>query len=264
MRRKTVFITGAGTGLGKEACIAIARRGHRVIAAVHYQNEINPLKDIAIKEDLDLIVIKMDLLIESERLDILDYDIDVLICNAAIGDSGSVADVSIDRIRNVFETNLFCSLDVVQLALRNMIEVKHTGRIVFISSLAGRIPMKFLSPYCASKAAIEVFTSCLRQEVKLIPNCSIEVCCIEPGAYATGFNKENNEKKYSWMENNSYFSSVVELIRQKELKVWNFLEQKPFDSIIKKYVHAVEDTHLKHRYCAPWWQALFVQISLFF
>lgn len=261
MRKKSVFITGAGSGLGREACIAIARRGHRVIAAVQYQNQINPLKDIAIKENLDLIVIKMNLLIEAERLDVLDYDIDVLICNAAIGDSGSVADVAIDRIRTVFETNLFCNLDLIQLALRNMIEEKHSGRIIFLSSLAGRIPMKFLSPYCASKAAIEVFTDCLRKEVKLLPNCHIEVSCIEPGAYATGFNKENNEKKYTWMSNNSYFCSIVGSIKKRELMVWNFLEQKPFNSIVKKYIHVVEDKHLKNRYIAPWWQAFAVQLG---
>lgn len=76
-----------------------------------------------------------------------------------------------------------------------------------------------------------------------------------------GFNKENNEKKYEWMYDHSYFSGNVEEIRALETKIWNFLEQKPFCSIVKQYVRAVTDKHPKKRYSAPWWQAMFVQIG---
>lgn len=57
--------------------------------------------------------------------------------------------------------------------------------------------MPFLSPYCASKFALEGFGICLNQEMKILNKLSdtnIKVSLIEPGAYATGFNKENNEK----------------------------------------------------------------------
>ncbi len=127
--------------------------------------------------------------------------------------------------------------------------------------------MPFLSPYCASKFALEGFGICLNQEMKILnklSNTNIKVCLIEPGAYATGFNKENNEKKYAWMHTNSFFANYTNFIRIYETKIWNFLEQKPFNSIIKKYVHAVEDKNPKFRYFAPWWQVFFIQLGRIF
>lgn len=256
---KNVFITGAGSGLGREAAIALSRRGHKVIATTQYENQVEPLQKMAEDDSLNLEVFKLDILREEEREKILNYDVDVFIMNSAIGDSGSVSDIDIDRIKNVFETNVFCNLRTVQLALRKMIDVKNNGRIIFISSLVGRITMPFLSPYCASKFALEGFASSLRKEMKKLPNSKIEIGIIEFGAYATGFNKENNEKKYEWMYENSYFKTKVKEIRKKETLLWNFLEVKPFKSAIKKYIKVVETKKLKERYTTIWWQALAIQ-----
>ena len=261
---KKVFITGAGSGLGYQAAISLARRGHTVYASVHYENQINSLIEISNRENLNLIVFKLDVLIPKERELILNYDIDVFISNAAIGNSGSVSDISIYKVESVFNTNIFANLNIIQLALQNMIKIKKEGRIVILSSLVGRIPMPFLSPYCASKFALEGFGTCLNQEMKILNKLSgtnIKVSLIEPGAYATGFNKENNNKKYEWMYTNSYFSPYTDLIRKYEIKIWNFLEQKPYNSIVKKYIRAVEDSHPKFRYSAPWWQSFFVQLG---
>ena len=94
---------------------------------------------------------------------ILNYDIDAFICNAAIGDSGSVIDIPINRIENVFKTNIFANLQTIQLALKNMISRKN-GRIIIVSSLVwAAIPFPFLSPYCASKFALEGFGICLKK-----------------------------------------------------------------------------------------------------
>lgn len=84
---KKVFITGAGSGLGKNAAIELARRGHIVYASTRYTNEIPDLERIAKKENLKLYAFRLDILDEVARKSILKYDIDVLICNAAIGDS---------------------------------------------------------------------------------------------------------------------------------------------------------------------------------
>ncbi|MCI9177377.1 MAG: hypothetical protein HFJ28_02105 [Clostridia bacterium] len=79
-----------------------------------------------------------------------------------------------------------------------------------------------------------------------------------------GFNKENNEKKYSWMYDSSYFSGNISVIRKWETKIWNFLEQKPYNNIVKQYVKAVTDKHPKRRYSSPWWQTAFVQLGRIF
>lgn len=261
MKKKKVLITGAGSGLGKQAAIELAKRGHKVYATVHYENQIESIVKIKEQYSLDIECFKLDILLKEDREKIKDYDIDVLICNAGIGDSGSISEVSVDRIENVMETNVFSSIKLIQVVLRRMIEVKKQGRIIVISSLVGRIPMPFLGPYCMSKFAIEGYASVLRKEMKQLPNAKIDVCMIEPGAYATGFNKANNEKKYTWMEKNSYFKDILPKLKIQQEKIWNLLEVKPYNSIIRQYVKATETKHLRARYTAPKLQSFFVQLG---
>ena len=204
MKKKAVVITGAGSGLGREAAIELAKRGHSVIATTMYEKQAQEINTLANDRRIDLKSFKLDINLENDRNKLKELDFDVLINNAAIGDSGSIADISVDRIENVFETNVFSNIKITQVALKNMIENKR-GRVIFLSSLAGRISIPFLGPYCASKFAIEGFASSLRKEMKKLDDVNIQIGIIEPGAYATGFNKENNEKKYEWMYKDSYF-----------------------------------------------------------
>ena len=260
MIEKKILITGAGSGLGMDAAILLAKRGHKVIATTEYQNQTDKLNILAKDLNLDLNAFKLDICNKEDREKINNVDFNVLINNAAIGDSGSISDIKVERIENVFNTNVFSNIKVTQIALKKFIKNKY-GRVIFLSSLAGRVSMPFLGPYCASKFAIEGFASSLRKEMKTLDGTNIQVGIIEPGAYATGFNTENNEKKYEWMCNNSYFKYKWKDIKEKETRFWNFIEKKNFDSIIKQYVRAVEDKKVKFRYQAPKSQALFVQLQ---
>ena len=78
--------------------------------------------------------------------------------------------------------------------------------------------MPFLAPYCASKFSLEALAYSLKKEMKQLDGINIDIAIIEPGAYATGFNKENNDKKYDWMKNKSYFKYKLDEIRQNEIK----------------------------------------------
>lgn len=263
MKTKTIVITGSGSGLGKMAAIALAKRGHLVYATTHYKSEADELNNYAAEYSLPLKAFKLDILLKEDREKLNDLDFDVLINNAAIGDSGSVAEINIDRFKNVFETNVFSNILITQEAIKTMIKNKH-GRIIFLSSLAGRITIPFLSPYTASKFAIEAFSMSLRNELKKLDGCNIDVCLIEPGAYATGFNKENNEKKYTWMSKVSYFKYKLSDMKLKEEKKWNFIESKNYRSIVKKYIKAVETKRLKKRYSAPFIQSCLTQLGRIF
>ena len=265
--KQTVCINGAGSGLGKEAAIAIARRGHKVIATVLYEEQIQKLEKIKENEELDIEVIKLDVTNQKDREKLLNYDIDVFISNAAIADSGSIAEVDVERIEDVFKINVFSNIRVSQIVLRNMIEKKGRGKVVFLSSQIGRIALPFLGPYASSKFAIEGFASCLRDEMKILnklEKTNIQVGIIEPGSYATGFNLETGNKMYDWMQKKSYFKRHLNLIRKIENKVWQLTELDTYDSIIKKYIKVVECKKLKRRYCAPWYQALGIQILRIF
>lgn len=261
---KKILITGSGSGLGKEAAIALSRLGHKVYATTHYIKEAHYLNDYAEKNNLSLEAFKLDILLKEDREKILNYDIDTYISNAAIGDSGSVAEVSVDRIRSVFETNIFCNIELTKLVIQKMIDNNITGRIIFVSSLCGRRSIPFLSPYCASKFALNGFITALRKEMKLLSQNKIEVCIIEPGAYATGFNQINYMKKYSWMKENSYFKNVYKKLLKKDKKFWSIIEVKKFDSIINMYIKAVTDKEAKLRYTAPKSQAIFTKIANIF
>ena len=260
---KNILITGAGSGLGKMAAIRLAKRGHHVYATTHYENEANTLNEYAKKNNINLESFKLDILLEEDRLKTLKYDIDVLINNAAIGDSGSISEINVDRIENVFETNVFSNIKLTQLVLKNMIK-KGNGRVIFLSSLAGKISIPFLAPYASSKFAIEGFVEALRMELKLLKSSKIDIILIEPGAYATGFNKENNDKKYTWMYEESYFKNRLPQLQEKETKIWNFIESKNFNRIVSKYVKAVESKHPKFRYTAPVSQSVLTQIGRIF
>ena len=262
MITKKVVITGAGSGLGKEAAIMLSKRGHEVIATTQYEKQAKELNILARDSKLPITSFKLDINDKNDRELLNEIDFDVLINNAAIGDSGSIADIDVNRIEKVFETNVFSNIKVTQIALKKLIKKKR-GRVIFLSSLAGLVSMPFLGPYCSSKYAIEGFASSLRKEMKKLDGVNIGVGIIEPGAYATGFNKENNDKKYEWMYKDSYFKYKWKDIKEKETRFWNFIEKKDFNSIIKQYIKAVEDKNVKFRYTAPIMQALTVQIIQF-
>lgn len=263
MRKSTVVITGAGTGLGKYASIALAKRGHKVYATTEFEEQAENLNRLAKKENLPLESFKLNILLDKDRHLLDDIDFNILINNAAIGDSGSVAETIIDRFKNTFEVNVFSNIQITQIALKKLIEKKH-GKIIFVSSLLGRISMKFMAPYSATKFAIEAFASSLRSELKELDGCNIQVSIIEPGGYKTGFNKKMNEKKYFWMKEHSYFKYKLDEIKEKEEKLFYLTSQRNFDSIISKYVIAVESKHVKHRYTAPKHQAFLFQLARIF
>ena len=110
-------------------------------------------------------------------------DIDVLLNNAGRGQLGPVADVPLDLVRQVFEVNVFGTMQVIQ-AVAPMMKARGSGRIIVVSSIAGLFSGPLSAPYAMTKHALEAVTSSLRAE--LAPYG--EVCKLNPGPYATGFN----------------------------------------------------------------------------
>ena len=256
--RKTVLITGAGTGIGKGAAIALAKRGHDVIATTETDLQADELrKDPAVSE-LNLEIFKLDITLEQDRNRIASYNLDVLINNAAIGESGSLSEIDIDKVRNNFEVNVFSTFELTQIALKKMMS-NRKGTVVFVSSLAGRITMPFLAPYTMTKFALSSGAETLRGELHRSKR-NVHVCVVEPGGYHTGFNQRNIAKKYTWMNEQSYFSDSIDKLKKEETRVFKFTEAKSIESIVRKIVKATESRRPRLRYSAPWWQAFGVQV----
>ena len=83
---KTILITGAGSGIGKDTAFALAQRGHRVLATTQTDAQASSLEQEARAQNVVLEVFKLDITLEQDREKLAQYDLDVLINNAAIGE----------------------------------------------------------------------------------------------------------------------------------------------------------------------------------
>lgn len=260
MNIKSVLITGAGTGIGKDTAISLLARGHKVFATTHHENEVanlqNELGDSAS-------VFKLDITNADDRAKITGLDIDVLINNAAQGESGSLAEIDIDRVRKLFEVNLFSSLELSQIAIKNMIK-RGGGTVVFISSVAGRIPLPFMMPYSMTKFAMSAAAAGLRKEMKTLGK-GIRVSVVEPGPYHTGFNQKLSDSRFAWMKEESMFSKAqINKMKVDTDKQFRLTELLSTSSIVRKVVSATEAENPKLRYVAPWHIAFFVRLVRIF
>ena len=259
MEKKTVLITGCRGGIGRDTAVRLALRGHHVIATVHREESVDELKAYAKSQGVSLDVFKLDILEASERKKVQDLKVDVLVNNAAIGESGPLLEVPMERVRSNFETNLFGTMELTRQVLSMMMK-RDSGRVIFISSIAGRLPMSFWGPYSMTKFSLSAAASILRDELKLITR-NVFVSVVEPGTYHTGFNQRVMATRYAWLNESSFFHGVIEKYRKNEEANFKMLERKSTVSIVNKIVESVESKKPRLRYSAPWWQALFVGIA---
>lgn len=199
---KSIFITGAGTGLGKGAAIGLAKAGHRIIASVEITSQVTSLREAAQAEGVELEVLKLDINCPQDRELISTYDFDIFVANAAIGEGGPISEIPVERLKRIFETNVFNTLETAQLAAQKFVK-KQSGKIVFISSIAGLTVSPYLGPYCASKHALEGIAQAMYQELEPL---GIQVATINPGPFKTGFNDRMMEEPWKWYDPKENFT----------------------------------------------------------
>lgn len=176
-----VLITGASSGIGKATAELLLKNGYKVYAAARRLERLKDLKELGAK------VLYMDatdgFLLENAVGTVIRNEgrLDILINNAGYGAHGALEDVSLVEARRQMEVNLFAPARLTQLALPHMRE-KGFGKIVNISSIAGKISIPLSGWYQASKYAVEAYSDALRLEVKRF---GIDVILIEPGPIKT-------------------------------------------------------------------------------
>ena len=256
---KKVLITGARSGIISKVIDNIIN-DYELYLTGHTDSQVRAMND-KYKNYKNVTCMKLDITNEYDYRKIENIDIDIYIANAAIAESGSMIEMPVDRIRDNFETNVFSNFKVLQRVLQKMIK-KGRGKVIIMGSLAGKIPMPFLGAYSGSKASLIKMTEALRFELLLLDS-DIKVSLILPGLYDTGFNKLAMDKKYDFMDVNSFFEYQLDFIHSYD-KFVLFFEQRALTSIVNKICQAIYSDNPKFIYSAPFSQNMFTKIiSLF-
>jgi NADP-dependent 3-hydroxy acid dehydrogenase YdfG len=182
---QTVVITGCSSGIGHATAERLLAKGFDVYATARTTESIADLAAKGAK------TVALDVTDDASARAAVEQigDIDVLVNNAGYGRSGAVESIPIDDVRAQFETNVLGYLRMAHLVLPGMRE-RGSGRIVNISSVAGRVTMPGSGVYSASKFAIEAISDALRYEVA---GFGIKVVVIQPGPIRTQFTSGANE-----------------------------------------------------------------------
>lgn len=250
----SILITGCRGGIGLDVACRLLKRGHKVYATVHRETSVNDVRTVLRSFGENFVVDKLDVTEASDVDKVDNWDIDVLINNAAIGDSGPLAEIDSEKVKAVFETNVFSTLRLTQKVLPKLI-AKGEGRIVLMGSMAGLVSTPFYAPYGMTKFALESIAFSLRTELKPF---GIKVVIINPGPYNTGFN-EFMRQKYEWMDANGLYKDHMGYVRRQEESIRK-RELQSTQSIAKQVVKAVESRRPKRRYVAPKWEWVFLPL----
>ncbi|MFT4109292.1 oxidoreductase [Propionicimonas sp.] len=176
-----VLVTGASSGIGAATARRLARAGHVVYGAARRIDRLAALQGDGVRPLLLDVTDEASMVAAVERVLAEQGRIDALVNNAGYGSYGAIEDVPQDEARRQLEVNLFGLARLIQLVLPGM-RAQHSGRIVNVTSIGGRIATAFGGWYHASKHAVEGLSDSLRQEVA---GFGIDVVVIEPGAIRT-------------------------------------------------------------------------------
>jgi NAD(P)-dependent dehydrogenase (short-subunit alcohol dehydrogenase family) len=171
----SVLVTGAARGIGKAIVEHLGSSGWDVVAGVRSEEDANAITKVY-PQRVSAVILDITNADHIARLhDSLPERLDAVVNNAGVAVGGPVETVSADDWRKVFDTNVVGQLAVTQAVLPRLRESR--GRLLFISSVNGRIATPMLGPYSASKFALEAACDALRVELKA---WGIPVVLIEP------------------------------------------------------------------------------------
>ena len=177
----TVVVTGASTGIGAATALHLDALGWRVLAGVRKEQDGAALRERA-QGRLEPVLVDVtdaeSIAALAERIG--DEPLAGLVNNAGVVVAGPLEFVMLEDLRRQFEVNVVGQVAITQALLANLRRAR--GRVVFMSSVGGRVAQPFVGPYTASKHAIEAIADSLR--IELLP-WAIAVSLIEPGAVKT-------------------------------------------------------------------------------
>jgi len=183
---KTILITGASTGFGRDTAETLARAGHSVFASMRDIKAKNHAHAEALRKQGIKVVeldVSDDASVEGAVRGVLASAgrIDVLINNAGVASAGVTEAFTPDQAKVIFNTNVVGLLRTSRAVLPAM-RKQRDGLIINIGSILGRVTFPFFGIYGASKFAVEALTDSLRYEVSQL---GVDVTLVQPSAYPT-------------------------------------------------------------------------------
>ncbi|HFU3985238.1 TPA: oxidoreductase [Streptococcus suis] len=232
--KKVILVTGASSGMGKMSAQDLIKAGHIVYCVAR---SVDKMQDLA---QLGGHVLKMDVTseadIEAVVKQIIDEQgrIDVLWNNAGYGLYGPVEELSMEKVQQQFEVNVYGVARLTQKVLPYMRE-KREGLIINTSSMGGKIYTPLGAWYHASKHAIEGYSDCLRMELK---EFGIKVVVLEPGVIDTGFPQGVRDNFSFESQNGPYKRLVAAYIRAMENQTMKGSNPKVISNAVQKIINA--------------------------
>ena len=183
MPSKAVLITGCSSGIGRATAELLCTEGWTVYATARRPETLVELEQKGM-QDLALDVTdEASMTTAVQAVTDAEGAVGVLINNAGYSQSGAVETIPAEQVRRQFETNVFGLIRMCQLVLPGMRD-QHSGRIVNLSSMGGKLTFPGGGLYHASKYAVEAISDALRFEVR---GFGVQVIVIEPGLIVTSF-----------------------------------------------------------------------------
>ncbi len=244
----SVLITGASRGIGRATALRLDRRGFDVIAGVRSEEAGQAL---AAEASDRLRVVRIDVADAASvraAAETVGERLDILVNNAGIAVGGVVEALPLDDLRHQLEVNVVGQVAVTQALLPALRAA--SGRIVFISSVSGRTSVAALTPYAASKFAIEAIADGLRVELRA---WGIDVVLVEPGSIDTDI----------WRDGQAQFDTTVAAMTDEHRRLYGPLLEgtrkliastakraAPVDKVVDVIENAATTTRPRARYVA--------------
>ncbi|MGA7839740.1 MAG: SDR family oxidoreductase [Candidatus Acidiferrales bacterium] len=248
---RIALITGGTDGLGRAAAVMLAERGYRVFAGGRNAERISALQQFANERKLPLTAMKLDVCddVSVDRavaeIEKSAGTVDVLVNNAGIAIAAVMEEITLADLHKQFETNYFGLVRMSQRVLPGM-RRKLSGRIINMSSIAGKLTSPLFGPYSSSKHAVEAISDAMRME--LYP-FGIQVVLIEPGYIPTSMNRNAGELSSVYAKGAE--QSPYKTVYQGFLKSWGKTTKSSHytpEDCARVVVRAIEDDPPRARY----------------
>lgn len=230
-----VLVTGAASGIGKATVEKLLEKEHDIIAFDIDEEALSELPEEAKKYHGDVYdENRVKEMVEQEGFD-------VLVNCAGYYELGAIEDIDQETVEAHFQTNVFGTLNMIRNIAPQLREKE--GRIINISSVAGRISMPFYGVYSATKYSVEAISDALRYEMQPF---NVDVVVVEPGPIDTGFNERARKKLEKYLPDSVYsdrYQNVLENGGRAEVEA-----EKAAETVVK----AIESSNPKTRYTVTW------------